>query len=77
MAEDIVTGVRQAVQDFLAPEIKELRGELKRIEQKLDIKLDAIVDTMNARFNALDEKLDFNNRLTKLETAQQQQSKAS
>jgi hypothetical protein len=35
MTTDIITGVRQAVQDFVAPEIRQLRGDISALDTRI------------------------------------------
>ena len=71
--------VKKALQDVIAPELHEIRGEVRRLDQKIDgvdarltSKLDSLdqkIDTVDARlstrFGALDNKIDnMNERLT-------------
>jgi ABC-type phosphate transport system auxiliary subunit len=51
---DVITGVRQAVQDFVAPGIQELRGEIKA----LDARISALERVNEARFSAMNTKFD-------------------
>ncbi|MGD0369419.1 MAG: hypothetical protein ABSA94_18365 [Acidobacteriaceae bacterium] len=51
---DVITGVRQAVQDFVAPGIQELRGEIKA----LDTRITALEKISEARFSEIHSKLD-------------------
>ncbi|MBB6146081.1 hypothetical protein HNQ77_004051 [Silvibacterium bohemicum] len=54
MSTDIITGVRQAVQDFVAPEIRQLRGDISA----LDTRIFAFEKVMEARFSEMNAKYD-------------------
>jgi hypothetical protein len=51
--------MRKVLQDFLAPELQEIKGELKVIGARLD--------GINQRFDDLIERLELNKRLEALE----------
>ncbi len=57
LSADIITGVRQAVQDFIAPGIEQLRGDIRA----LDARIIALEKTMEARFGQQDVKFDLLN----------------
>ena len=52
MSTDIVTGVRQAIQDLVAPEIRQLQGNIAA----LDARLNALEKIQEAKFSELDAK---------------------
>jgi len=54
VGSDVISGVRQAVQDFVAPGIQELRGEIKA----LDARISALEKIGEARFSEINSKLD-------------------
>ena len=60
--------VKQALQDVVAPEIRELKVEIRRLDEKID----SMDKRLNERINSLDNKIDFalefRERLTALET---------
>jgi hypothetical protein len=58
--------VKKALQDLLAPELKEIAGEMKAINVRLD--------GIDQRFDDLIERLDLKNRVEKLERAQDQKA---
>ena len=79
MAMGVYDQIKTAFQDIVAPEIHELRGEIRRLDQKIDgvdvrltTRLDSLdqkIDTAGARFStrfdALDNKIDnMDERLT-------------
>ena len=55
--------IKKALQDFLAPEIQELKGELKAI----NIRLDGIERLAEVRFEAIMRALEVDKRLERLE----------
>ena len=65
MNVDIVTGVRQAVQHFVAPGIQEARGEIRALEARLA----ALEKVSEARFSEIDTRIDarFSEVNTKLD----------
>ena len=54
MSSDVITGVRQAVQDFVAPGIQEIRGEIRA----LDARIIALEKISEARFSELNTKIE-------------------
>jgi len=53
--------IKKAFQDIVAPEIHELRGEIRRLDQKID----GVDARLNIRLDALDNKIDnVDQRLT-------------
>jgi hypothetical protein len=64
----VVEDVRQVLQDFLAPELREIKQQLKRVDEKID----DLKELMEVRFTALEDKLDLHARLTKVETEMKQ-----
>jgi flagellar capping protein FliD len=64
----VVEETRQVIQDFLAPELRELRGVLTSIDKRLDSvdkrldsqdkRLDAIEEANRARFESIAQRLD-------------------
>jgi hypothetical protein len=45
---DIVTGVRQAIQDLVAPDIKALSVRLEALQKQSEIQHDAVMKTLDA-----------------------------
>lgn len=45
--------VKQALQDFLAPELQALKAEIRRLDEKID----SLRSEMDARFSALEGKM--------------------
>ena len=60
----IVEDVRKALQDFLTPELRELKARLDSVEKAI-ISMNA---SLNQRFDQMETLLNFNARLTRLET---------
>ena len=75
--------VKQALQDVVAPEIKELRVEIRRMDEKIDSldkrlseKIDSLDQRLNEKIDSLDQRLnekidfalEFRERLVTLET---------
>jgi hypothetical protein len=59
---DVVQSVRQLLQDFIAPELRELKSDVKRIDSKIDLKtanLEAKIDSETSR---LEDKIDSESR---------------
>jgi hypothetical protein len=57
----VVEEVRQVLQDFLAPELREIGGVLSAIDKRLDSqdkRLDTIEDANRARFDAIVKRLE-------------------
>ncbi len=84
MSTDIVTGVRQAIQDLVAPEIRQLQGNISALDARLialekiqeakfselSAKFDSRFNELDARFKGIEAKSDarFNEVNTKLDT---------
>jgi len=60
----VVEDVRKALQDFLTPELRELKARLDSIETSV-MSMNA---HLNQRFDQMETLLNFNARLTRLET---------
>ena len=60
----VVEDVRKALQDFLTPELRELKARLDSIENSV-VSMNA---SLNQRFDHMETLLNFNARLTRLET---------
>jgi hypothetical protein len=58
-----VDDVRKAIQDFLAPELAELKGELRAIRETQKLQFEAL----NQRFDDLIERMQLNRRIEALE----------
>ena len=66
----VVEDVRQVVQDFLAPELREIRGQFSAIDKRLD----AMDEVSRVRFESLVQRLEiiqqsfaFDKRISNLE----------
>ena len=66
----VVEDVRQVLQDFLAPELREIRGQLTSLGKRLD----AIEEVNRVRFESLTQRLEtiqqsfaFDKRISNLE----------
>jgi hypothetical protein len=68
-----VDDVRKAIQDFLAPELRTISARLDAIEKIMYVKFEAVevkLDSLSKQIQAVDNKLDIDRRLTKLEARQ-------
>jgi len=73
----VVEEVRQVLQDFLAPEMREIRTRLDSVDKRLEIqdkRLDTIEDANRVRFEAIVQRLEqiqqsfaFDKRISNLE----------
>jgi hypothetical protein len=73
----VIEDTRQLVQDFLAPELREIRGVLTGIEKRLDSqdkRLDSMEEVNRARFESIVQRLEtiqqsfaFDKRISTLE----------
>jgi hypothetical protein len=57
----VIEDTRQLVQDFLAPELREIRGVLTGIEKRLDSqdkRLDAMEEVNRVRFESIIQRLE-------------------
>lgn len=70
MDTDIVSGIRQALQDVVAPEVQQIKGKIEALDARL-IALEKVQDAKFAEVNAkLDALLSIHSieiRLAKLE----------
>jgi peptidoglycan hydrolase CwlO-like protein len=56
--------VKQALQDIVAPELKALQIEIRRLDEKIDGKITSLRAEMLTEFKRVDEKIDsLDNRL--------------
>jgi chromosome segregation ATPase len=55
---DVIGSVRQALQDFLAPELRQHRAELVAIRGELSAKIEAVESKIGAVETRLDSKID-------------------
>jgi hypothetical protein len=78
----VVDETRQVLQDFIAPELREMRGVLSSIDKRLDSqdkRLDAIEEANRIRHDSVIQKLEFiqqsfafDKRLTAIEADKRQ-----
>jgi flagellar capping protein FliD len=68
----VVEETRQVVQDFLAPELREMRGVLSSIDKRLE-SMDKRLDSQDKRLDLHEEavRARFDNIIQRLETMQQ------
>lgn len=58
----VVEDVRQALQDFIAPELREIRGQLTAINQRIDAvyqRIDAAEEVNRVRYENLVQRLEL------------------
>jgi uncharacterized protein Yka (UPF0111/DUF47 family) len=55
---DVVECVRQLLQDFIAPELRELKGDVKRVENKLDSAMSRLETKFSSETKRLEDKID-------------------
>jgi hypothetical protein len=62
---DVVQSVRQLLQDFIAPELRELKSDVKQLDNKLDletksikVKIDSETSQLRSDFKRLEDKMD-------------------
>ena len=60
----VVEDIRKALQDFLTPELRELKARLDSVEKAI-VSMNA---SLNQRFDQMETLLNFSARLTRLET---------
>jgi hypothetical protein len=68
-----VEDVRKAIQDFLAPELRTIGARLDAIEKVMNVKFESVdvkLDALSQQIQTVNEKLDIDRRLTKLEARQ-------
>jgi len=68
----VVDETRQVIQDFLAPELREIRGVLSSIDKRLDSQ-DKRLDSQDKRFDAIEEvnRVRFESIIQRLEQIQE------
>jgi hypothetical protein len=75
---DVVQSVRQLLQDFIAPELRDLKSDVKQVDSKIDLetktlksKIDSDTSQLRADFRRLEDKVDsgFAQMRTLLENA--------
>jgi hypothetical protein len=62
---DVVQSVRQLLQDFIAPELRELKSDVKQVDSKIDLeakslkaKIDFETSQLRTDFKRLEDKVD-------------------
>ena len=75
-----VEDVRKAIQDFLAPELRTISARLDAIGKVMEVRFESMdvkfasvdvkLDSLGKQIQTVDEKLDIERRLTKLEARQ-------
>jgi hypothetical protein len=55
---DVIGSVRQALQDFLAPELRQHRAELVSIRGELTAKIEAVESRLESKIDAVESRLD-------------------
>lgn len=57
--ENILQTVQHALQDVIAPDVRELKVRVAAIDEKLDVRFKGIDEKIDVRFKAIDEKMDL------------------
>jgi hypothetical protein len=57
---DVVQSVRQLLQDFIAPELRELKSDVKQIDSKIDLRTSGLEDKIDSETTRLEDKIDSN-----------------
>jgi hypothetical protein len=77
-----VEDIRKLLQDFLAPEIKEIKAELRSLREslvsesrRLGESIDSVKEQLNQRFNSLETQLARSERVARLEQSHSQPPK--
>jgi hypothetical protein len=55
---DVVQSVRQLLQNFIAPELRELKSDVKQLDAKIDLKFGALSAKLDSETGRLEEKVD-------------------
>ena len=55
---DVVQSVRQLLQDFIAPELRELKSDVKQVDAKIDVESKSLRAKMDSDFKRLEDKVD-------------------
>ena len=68
---DVVQSVRQLLQDFIAPELRGLKSDVKQVDAKIDLESKNLRAKMDSDFRRLEDKMDsgFAQMRTLLENA--------
>lgn len=55
---DVVQSVRQLLQDFIAPELRELKSDVKRVDGKIDLMTENLGAKIDSKTSGLEAKID-------------------
>ena len=55
---DVVQSVRQLLQDFIAPELRELKSDVKQVDSKIDLMTESLEGKIDSRTSKLEAKID-------------------
>jgi hypothetical protein len=64
----VIEDMRSALQDFVAPQLRELKAEIAGLRGEVKSEIAALRSEMKARFDHLEILLGLDARLTRLET---------
>ncbi len=64
----VVNEVRSALQDLVAPELRELKARVDSLEKEMNRRFDEMDNAMGRRFDHLETLLSLNAGITRLET---------
>ena len=53
----VVQSVRQLLQDFIAPELRELKSDVKQVDAKIDSKTTSLEDKIDTETKRLEDKI--------------------
>jgi hypothetical protein len=72
MTMSAIDDVRKVIQDLVAPELKSLHVELKRVDETSKLRDEALSDKMDIKFEALSDRMDlkFDLVMTRMEAIQ-------
>lgn len=59
---DVVQSVRQLLQDFVAPELREIKGDVKRLDAKIDSDTNRLDERITSETKRLENKIDSESR---------------
>lgn len=68
-----VEDLRKVLQDFLAPELRTINARLEALEKVMTAKFESVdtkLDFLHKEIQGINEKLELDRRLTKLESRQ-------
>jgi hypothetical protein len=54
----VIEDTRKLLQDFLAPELRELTARVDALEERMNARFESLEERMNARFESLEERMD-------------------